>query len=186
MELNTSQPRHSEIIAKPARKPVLLLVISFLLIVFTVLGLVVWRQNQEINSTLGLLADAEKRLEDSLGIGKDKSADSEKPVVRQAMATLSEDEQKTAATTDSSHYICALANFGCDKVTQEVTKFQPVTETDGGFAVVVATHASGEKRTLWLKHVVSGEAWIVIYDGETPTREIIDRFAVPADFVAAN
>lgn len=185
MELNTSQSQGSQINSKPHRNPILLIGIGVVVILLVGMGLLLWQKNQEIGQALSQLSDTEKRLTDSLNSNKDKSANV--GVEQKAMETLSESEQKQQATLGASAYYCAISNFGCDKVTTIVTKFQKATDTTSGYAKVVATNGSDKKLTLWLKYRVGGSDWIVFYEGEAlPPAVVVERFAVPADFLAVN
>lgn len=66
MELNTSQPQHSEIISKPSRNPILYVIVGVVVIIIVALGLLVWQKNQEISSVLQQLSDSEKSLADQI------------------------------------------------------------------------------------------------------------------------
>lgn len=183
MELNTSQPQHSQIIAKPSRNPILLIVVGIVIIVIAALGLLLWQKNQEIGSVLEQLADTEKQLVATNANKKDSGKASEQP----AMYKRSEVEQKSAASLATTEYYCLVTNFGCDKVSSTVTKFQKVTEDKSGFAIVKATNAEGKSMTAWLKYRNSGSQWVVIYEGEaTPSSAVIKQFDIPTDFVAVN
>jgi hypothetical protein len=185
MELNTSQPQHSQIISKPSRNPILLVVIGLILIALVALGLLVWQKNQEIGNTLNQLADVERQLSDSLSSGKETA--SQLPAEQTATYTLSESEQKEQAVLGASSYYCAVANFGCDKVTTSVTEFQKATETTAGYAKVVATNDSGKKLTLWLVNGVGASSWIVFYEGAAlPSPAVQEKFPVPTDFLAVD
>ncbi len=185
MELNTSQPQHSQIISKPSRNPILYIVIGAILIALTVLGLLVWQKNQEISLALSQLADTEKRLTESVKSGNDKPVDM--PQDHSALAALSEVDQKISAATAAADYYCAVRDFGCDKVVANVTKFQKATDTTDGFAVVTSTNLSGQKVTPWLKYRVGGSGWIVFYEGEAlPSAAITKQFSVPTDLLAVD
>jgi hypothetical protein len=183
MELNTSQPQHSQIIAKPSRNPILLIISGVILIVIVALVLLLWQKNQEIGSVLDQLADTEKQLVAKNTSKKDDGNASEQP----AMYKRSDAEQKTAASLAATEYYCLVTNFGCDKVTSTVTKFQKVTQDVDGFAIVKATNTSEKTVTAWLKYRSGGTQWVVIYEGDSmPSSAVIKQFDIPTDFVAVN
>jgi hypothetical protein len=182
MELNTSQPHHSEIMTKPSRNPILLIIVGIIVIVIVALGLLVWQKNQEISSVLDQLADTEEQL--VARANNDKTSDIEP---QPAMYTLSEDSQKDAAKLGASDYYCLVADFGCDKVVANVTKFQKVTNQAEGFAIVSAVSGTDKKLNLWLKYRPGGNTWVVIYEGEAmPSSAITKQFNIPTDFLAVN
>ncbi len=185
MELNTSQPQHSQIVSKPSRNPILYMVVGIVLIALTVLGLLVWQKNQEISLALSQLADTEKRLTDSVKSTANKATDL--PLTNKSIVAMSENEQKTSATAAAADYYCAVSDFGCDKVSASVTTFQKLTDKSDGFAKVKATGTSDKTLTLWLKHRIGGQQWIVFYEGEAmPSAAITKQFSIPTDFLAVD
>lgn len=184
MELNTSQPQHSQIIAKPSRNPILLIAVGAVIIIIVALALLVWQKSQEVSSVLVQLADTEKQL---VAKTSNSGKNSDKVTQQPAMYTLPEAEQKAAASLAATEYYCLVANFGCDKVTSQVTKFQKVTDSTDGFAIVKAINSEGKSVTPWLKYRTSGTQWIVFYEGEAmPPSAVIKQFDIPTDFLAVN
>lgn len=185
MELNTSQPQHSQIVSKPSRNPILYIVIGVVLITLTALGLLVWQKNQEISTVLSQLSDTEKRLTESMNPSRNKATDL--PLPTTSIVAMSENEQKTTATSAAADYYCGVSDFGCDKVSASVTDFQKLTVESDGFAKVVATNAAGSKLTVWLKHRIGGSGWAVFYEGQAlPSAAITKQFSIPTDFLAVD
>lgn len=185
MELNTSQPQHSQIISKPSRNPILFIAIGVVVIVLVALGLLVWQKNQEISQALSQLADAEKQLSDSLrGNSKQSGPDAESIM----MSRKTEDEQKIAAELVAGEYACSIRGFACNKSESNVKMFQKVTDTTAGYAKVSVVTADGANTvTPWLIHRAGGSQWIVFYEGEAmPSPAVQERFPVPTDFLAVD
>lgn len=185
MELNTSQPHHSEIMTKPSRNPILFIVVGIVIIVIAALALLLWQKNQEIGQALNQLSDTEKRLTDSLSTNKDKSSG---PALEDVdMSSLSENDQKNAAALVASEYACSVTSFTCNKAQTTVTTFQKVTDKTAGFAKVSTASGDGAKVTTWLKYRAGGSQWVVIYEGEAmPSAAVIKQFDIPTDFLAVN
>lgn len=185
MELNTSQPQHSQIISKPSRNPILFIAIGVIVIMFVALGLLVWQKNQEIGQVLNQLADTEKLLTESVRSTADKATDL--PALEKPMASRDEKDQQSAATIAASEYYCAISDFGCDKVSSQPIEFQKVTETNDGFAKVSAKNMSNQTLIIWLKYSMNGTQWVPFYEGQAmPSAEIIKRWSIPTDFLAVN
>lgn len=183
MELNTSQPQHSQIVSKPSRNPIIMIVVGALLIGIVLLGLLWWQKDQELQSVNSILKGAQDQIvklndsKDSLQ-GKNTPADPNDTKM----------SQKDAVLLGASSYYCMIKNFGCDKVAATVTKFQEETETTPGFAMVTASNASSQEGfKLWLEHTPGAPSsydWVVIYAGQNvPPADIVSRFDIPSSFV---
>lgn len=73
MELNTSQPQHSLIVAKSARRPLLLILSGIVLIALVAMGLLIWQKNQEIDQIFSQLVESEQRFTQQFATSKDES-----------------------------------------------------------------------------------------------------------------
>lgn len=62
MEINTSQPRHSQIISKPSRNPILLIVLALMVLALGIVAILLWQKIQEITSIQGELSGAHQQL----------------------------------------------------------------------------------------------------------------------------
>ena len=102
---------------------------------------------------------------------------------------MSDEAQKRRVDLSAGMYWCLIKDFGCEKVASSVTKFQAYKITtdpaaiQDGYAIVTATPATnGQAIKIYLKSR-DGLEWVVIYDGQnTPSKEIADRFEIPASF----
>jgi hypothetical protein len=185
MELNTSQPQHSQIISKPSRNPILFLAIGVIVIVLVALGLLVWQKNQEIGSMLNQLADTEKQLSDTLKFTSTKATDV--PIDEMPMASRDQKEQQSAAVSAASQYYCALGNFDCDKVSVFKVDLQTVTDNRDGYAKVYAKSMSDQNVVVWLKYAVDGKQWVPFYEGEAlPPADVVKKWSIPTDFLAVD
>ncbi|MEO5691277.1 MAG: hypothetical protein ABIQ64_03775 [Candidatus Saccharimonadales bacterium] len=64
MELNTSQPQHSQIVSKPSRNPILYIVCGVVIITIVLLALLIWQQKQQIASVANELTNTQKLNEE--------------------------------------------------------------------------------------------------------------------------
>lgn len=176
MELNTSQPQHSEIIAKPARKPVVLIIVSLLVIALAVAASFILKQNDQINSVQNELSAAQ-----NLFASVAKSSNNTEEEIDMSAQAQSERAQLAAGA-----YGCSIVDFGCDKTTQTVEQFQEMTMDQDGFAVVNVVNAKEQTLSVWLKSRIGGTGeWVVIYEGTSlPSMDVIGRFGIPTDFLA--
>lgn len=62
MELNTSQPRHSQIISKPSRNPIVLMLLALTVLILGVVGVLLWQKAQEVTSIQSELHGVQQQL----------------------------------------------------------------------------------------------------------------------------
>jgi hypothetical protein len=158
------------------------IIVTTLLIVATGLLVVGWLYVQDLYAQLDK-KDSEIVALQMATTAKDKDSN----VVDNAQTSIDDKSQQSRAELAASTYYCVIENFGCDKVTATVTKFQSFV-ADGaskrdGFAIVSAGNSAGLGIKIYVKSV-DGLQWTVIYDGQnTPSQAIVDKFAIPKDFM---
>ena len=173
MELNTSQPQHSMIVARSARKPVLIAVVGLVLIGAVLAGSLPLQKEHQIESIRSELRSSEDRFS-ALVQSDDKNK------------TDDQAQQTDQATAVALNYSCNVFSFDCDSAQAEVVKIRSSSLDQAGFAIIRLNSANPDDQamTLWLKQrpAQAGD-WLVFYDGDRPPADLIDRFAVPADFI---
>lgn len=179
MELNTSQPEHSLIVAKSAKKPLLMILFGVLLIALAFAASLLLQKNDQINSIQNELQQAQERITALATTPADEPTQPE--------IDLSTQGQTERAQLAATNYACSIVDFGCDKTTYTVDKFQEMTDTRTGYAVVSGINETNETLKLWLVSPIGGAGeWVVVYEGTTsPPRAVVERFGIPAEFVTA-
>ena len=161
MELNTSQPQHSEIIAKPARKPVIAIIIGLLVIALAILGVLLWSSRQDIT----FVQDELKGLHDQLNVAKQSSTS----------AAKSDDAQIILATKAYMHGQTASAKSNIDVVVNKKVDI---------FARVGVTRDGATGSSCVLKQ--ADNVWMVLYctQSETETTKNLNQiFGVPHEVI---
>jgi hypothetical protein len=162
--------------------------LSILLIATTGYGVYAYMNDQSLQTQL---RDAESKLtvaQNEATALKSQVAKS-KDLPTDADMDMSDKAQQSRVSVAAANFYCSIKDFGCDKVTSVITKFQPTKITEGstvgqdGFAIVTATPATnGTGAKLYLKSE-NGVAWVVIFDGQNaPSKEIADKFDIPTSF----
>lgn len=65
MELNTSQPRHSQIISKPTRNPIVIILLIIMALGLVLFGVLLWQRMLDLDSVRAELASLQHQLQQS-------------------------------------------------------------------------------------------------------------------------
>lgn len=174
MELNTSQPQHSQIISKPSRNPILLIVIGVLVIVFVALGLLIWQKNQEIGHTLTQLSDAENLNKE---LASTRSGLQTELAKLETGGTASDDTTEITKIATAYYYAEVLVKNPDPNLKVTVSKLELP------FARVSVAGSSNGVSCIYKK---VGATWIRLYctQASTPeTQDLDKRYGVPESII---
>lgn len=181
MELNTSQPEHSLIVAKSARRPLLLILSGIVLIALVAMGLLIWQKNQEIDQIFSQLVESEQRFTQQFTTSKDESTGRDlkdetivggmaMDVVEASAMTVPEDEvtyEAKIAYIDDNFAKVVVEYTQLDQATQkytslgrgEVVYLKKVNrnDTDNWAVIGINTTTSEESSVLKTKYGVTDE-----------------------------
>ena len=174
------EPQQAPVVVKEKMKsrPAVVILSVLLLVALVGAGLlsyVAYGQMQTINN----LNDSIDDLSYANSLHEGKNSDT----AESTRLDMSAKGQEIRAGLAASQYYCVMKNFGCDKVSNSVTKLQAATATSAGFAIVTAVSGPGLATKLYVKSS-TGADWVVIFDGQNvPPTDVVDKFAIPDDFV---
>ncbi len=167
MELNTSQPQHSQIVSKPSRNPILYIFVGLVVVIIAVLALLIWQQKQQIASVASELTDTKKLNEDLAKARRDL----ESRVVQ---------EDAPSKTGDDNAKVVSLA--------ESYQKAAGITTYDFKVETVEASFARVSFKTPFVEQCFYkkvDDTWTQIFCGVTkPSNAVIKQYSIPPTLTA--